>query len=141
MKNPRETAPPAEALMRLVHLIEAANQNRPSSDLDLRARMVIQDLGLLDGAASIVDVRGRLQLTPSTMTSLVDRLERGGYVRREPHATNRRIIVLSLTPKGRRAFQGELEFYEQLIAQTLEPLGASAREAVLRALIRLPAAR
>lgn len=130
----------AIALMRLVHLIEAANQNRPSSDLDLRARMVIQDLGLA-GAAPIVDVRGRLQLTPSTMTSLADRLERGGYVRRQPHPTNRRVIVLELTAKGKRAFRGELDFYRQLIDQTLSPLGDEARRVVLRALTRLPASR
>ncbi len=128
----------AVALMRLVHLIEAANQNRPSSDLDLRARMVIQDLGLV-GAAPIVDVRTRLQLTPSTMTSLADRLERGGYVRRKPHPTNRRVIVLELTSKGKRAFDGELEFYRQLIDQTLSPLGHEARRVVLQALTKLPA--
>jgi DNA-binding MarR family transcriptional regulator len=127
----------ASSLMRLVHLIEAANQNRPSSDLDLRARMVIQDLGLA-GAAPIVDVRGRLQLTPSTMTSLADRLERGGYVRRQPHPTNRRVIVLELTPKGRRAFQGELDFYRELIDRTLSPLGEEAKRVVLRALARMP---
>lgn len=130
----------AVALMRLVHLIEAANQNRPSSDLDLRARMVIQDLGLA-GPAPIVDVRGRLQLTPSTMTSLADRLERGGYVRRQPHPTNRRVIVLELTAKGKRAFQGELDFYRQLIDHTLSPLGEEARRMVLRALTRLPPPR
>ncbi len=127
--------------MRLVHLIEAANQNRPSSDLDLRARMVIQDLGLLGGTAPIVDVRRRLQLTPSTVTSLVDRLERGGYVLRAPMPGNRRVGVLSLTAKGKRAFQGELDFYGHLIEQTLSPLGAVARKAVLGALNRLPPSR
>ncbi len=140
----RPSAPPdvsqveAVALMRLVHVIEAANQSRPSSDLDLRARMVIQDLGLA-GDAPIVEVRRRLQLTPSTMTSLADRLERGGYVRRQPHPTNRRVIVLELTAKGRRAFRGELDFYRQLIHHTLSPLGGDARHVVLRALTRLPA--
>lgn len=125
------------SLMRLVHLIEAANQDRPSSDLDLRARMVIQDLGLA-GSAPIVDVRGRLKVSPSTMTSLADRLERGGYVRRLPHPTNRRVIVLELTAKGKRAFRGEMEFYRQLIDQVLSPLGEPAKRVVLRALTELP---
>lgn len=127
------SASDAASLMRLVHAIEAANQNRPSSDLDLRARMVIQDLGLASGAP-IVEVRRRLQLSPSTMTSLADRLERGGYVRREAHPTNRRVTVLELTAKGKRAFRAELEFYETLIEQTLSPLGDEARRVVLRAL-------
>ena len=123
--------------MRLVHLIEAANQDRPSSDLDLRARMVIQDLGLA-GPTPIVDLRGRLSVSPSTMTSLADRLERGGYVQRQAHPTNRRVIVLKLTAKGKRAFRGELEFYRQLIDQVLSPLGDDAKRMVLRALTALP---
>ena len=127
------------SLMRLVHLIEAANQNRPSSDLDLRARMVIQDLGLA-GAAPIVEVRRRLEVTPSTMTSLADRLERGGYVKRVAHPTDRRTIVLELTAKGKRAFQGEMGFYRQLIDQALSPLGDKAKRIVLRALAGLPRA-
>ena len=127
------------SLMRLVHLIEAANQDRPSSELDLRARMVIQDLGLA-GPAALVDVRGRLNVTPSTMTSLADRLQRGGYVRRQPHPTNRRITMLELTAKGKRAFSGEMEFYRNLIDQVLRPLGDDARHVVLRALAKLPGA-
>jgi DNA-binding MarR family transcriptional regulator len=127
------------SLMRLVHMIEAANQDRPSSDLDLRARMVIQDLGLA-GPAPLVDVRGRLNVTPSTMTSLADRLERGGYVRRQPHPTNRRVTMLALTAKGKRAFSGEMEFYRSLIEQVLSPLGEDARRVILSALGKLPGA-
>lgn len=143
MSNRQDSQPPevserdAMALMRLVHLIEAANQNRASSHLDLRARMVIQDLGL-SGATPILDVRTRLQMTPSTMTSLIDRLERGDYVRRRAHPTDRRTIVLELTAKGKRAFVGEKVFYRQLIDQVLEPLGAAARKSVLKALGELP---
>lgn len=127
------------SLMRLVHLIEAANQDRPSSSLDLRARVVIQDLGL-SGPAGIVDLRGRLGVSPSTMTSLADRLERGGYVQRQAHPTNRRVIVLKLTAKGKRAFRGELEFYRHLIEQVLRPLDEDARQAVRTALSSLPGA-
>lgn len=123
--------------MRLVHLIEAANQDRPTSSLDLRARIVIQHLGLA-GAAPILAVRQRLNLTPSTMTSIADRLERGGYIRRRPHPSDRRGTVLELTAKGRRAFDGELAFYQRLIDQALDPLGDAAKALVLRALAELP---
>ena len=67
-----------------------------SDGLDLRARMLLQDLGL-EGESAILEVRQRLRLTPSTLTSLADRLERDGYLERRRHPTDRRTVVLALT--------------------------------------------
>jgi DNA-binding MarR family transcriptional regulator len=127
------------ALMGVVQLIEAANQDRPTSRVDLRARIVIQYLGL-NGPASILAVRQRLNVTPSTMTSVADRLERGGFIRRRPHPSDRRGMMLELTAKGRRAFEGEIRFYQRLIDESLDPLGTEAKKQVLGALAALPAA-
>jgi DNA-binding MarR family transcriptional regulator len=40
---------------------------------------------------------------PSTATSILDRLEQRGHVERTPHPTDRRAVVVSLSPSGRRA--------------------------------------
>jgi len=122
-----------EALMRLVHVIEAQHRARPTSRLDLRARMLIQELGL-EGERPILAVRQSLRLTPSTLTSLADRLERDGYIERRRHPTDRRTVVLALTPLGERAYAAEKEFYRHLIDDALEPLDATARAHVLTAL-------
>jgi DNA-binding MarR family transcriptional regulator len=42
---------------------------------------------------------GLLQLTSGGTTALIQRLERHGYVRREPHPTDRRSSLLSLAPE------------------------------------------
>jgi DNA-binding MarR family transcriptional regulator len=135
--------PAAEAdalsLMRLVHLIEAANHDRATSQLDLRQRLVIQGLGLW-GPTPIVAVGQRLGVSASTMTGLGGRLERGGYVERRGHPSDRRATVLALTRKGKRAFEGEKEFYRRLLGQALAPLGARERRLVLRALAEIPPA-
>lgn len=122
-----------EALMRLVHVIEAEHRARPTSRLDLRARMLIQELGL-EGESSILAVRHRLRLSPSTLTSLADRLERDGYLERRAHPTDRRTVVLALTPLGERAYGAEKEFYRHLIDDSLESLDTAARAHVLTAL-------
>lgn len=128
------------AFMGVIHRIEAANQDRATSRLDLRARIVIQYLGL-SGHSSILAIRQRLNVTPSTMTSISDRLEKGGYVRRRPHPTDRRTTMLELTAKGRRAFEGEIDFYERLIDQGLAPFDAGTRQKMLRTLEELPEPR
>ena len=125
-----------EALMRLVHVIEAKHRARPTSRLDLRARMLIQELGL-DGERPIVALRQSLRLTPSTLTSLADRLERDGYLERRRHPTDRRTVMLALTPVGEHAFRAEKEFYRHLIDDSLESLDGEARSHVLSALAAL----
>ena len=122
-----------EGLMRLVHVIEAENRTRQTSSLDLRARLLIQELGL-QGQSTIVAVRRRLHLTPSTLTSLADRLERDGYVERRRHPTDRRTVVLALTEMGEKAFAGEKAFYRRLINDTISPLDPEAQRHVLAAL-------
>src|SRR5512139_3350575 len=122
-----------ESLMRLVHVIEAEHRARPTSALDLRARMLIQELGL-NGPTPILLARRSLRLTPSTLTSLADRLERAGYVERRRHPPDRRTVLLALTAVGRRAYKAEKEFYRHLIDDSLRSLDAEARIHVLTAL-------
>lgn len=43
-----------------------------------------------------------LGLRASTMTSLADRLERDDLIRREAHPTDRRLLLLKATPRGRK---------------------------------------
>ncbi|HEY8546600.1 MAG TPA: MarR family transcriptional regulator [Acidimicrobiales bacterium] len=43
----------------------------------------------------------RLQVHPTSITNIIDRLERDGLVRRVPHATDRRSLLAQLTDKGR----------------------------------------
>jgi len=43
----------------------------------------------------------RLQLHPTSVTNIVDRLERDGLVKRVPHPTDRRTTLVEITEKGR----------------------------------------
>jgi DNA-binding MarR family transcriptional regulator len=43
----------------------------------------------------------RLQLHPTSVTNIVDRLERDGLVKRVPHPTDRRTTLVEITDEGR----------------------------------------
>jgi DNA-binding MarR family transcriptional regulator len=43
----------------------------------------------------------RLQLHPTSVTNIVDRLEADGLVKRTPHPTDRRTTLVEITPAGR----------------------------------------
>ncbi|MBU9888452.1 MAG: MarR family transcriptional regulator [Candidatus Omnitrophica bacterium] len=52
------------------------------------------------GPVSMTEVSGRLQITKPAVTNLVDRLEEKKCLRRLPHPKDRRVILLTLLPKG-----------------------------------------
>ena len=118
------------AIMALIHHITAGGTERPTLELNVRQRLVLQTLGL-EGPRSMVEIGQHLGLTPSTMTGLVDRLEDLGLLRREKHETDRRAFVLRLTPKGENAFRREVEFYRALLDGMLEATDDNAKPMLL----------
>ncbi len=57
------------------------------------------------GALPLGKMGDRLQVHPTSVTSIVNRLEATGHVRREPHPTDRRTTMAALTPTGRAAVE------------------------------------
>ena len=59
-------------------------------------------LGMLRdrGAMSPSTLGERLIVTRATITGVVDSLERRGFVRRAPHPTDRRSVLVEITPAG-----------------------------------------
>lgn len=54
------------------------------------------------GSLPLGKIGERLQVHPTSVTNLIDGLERSGYVSREPHESDRRATLASLTTEGRR---------------------------------------
>jgi MarR family transcriptional regulator, organic hydroperoxide resistance regulator len=59
---------------------------------------------LSDGTPRTVSTLARVVgAAPTTLTSVLDRLERRGHLRRARHPSDRRSVVVELTPTGREA--------------------------------------
>jgi len=95
--------------------------------------------GLTDAQFNVLNVLGQhpaglsqrelseaLVVDRSNVTSLLDRMERHGWVRRRDHPADRRIHVVTLTPAGRRLWQKVLPGY--LAAVAAVTAGCSAAE-------------
>lgn len=57
---------------------------------------------LKNGPLSSADLSRRLFVTPSNITGIIDRLEKKALVLREPKAGDRRVLLIVLTPAGRK---------------------------------------
>lgn len=55
-----------------------------------------------DGEMMLGEIANVLRLHPTTVTSAVDRLARDELIERVPHATDRRVTLARITPKGRK---------------------------------------
>jgi DNA-binding MarR family transcriptional regulator len=55
------------------------------------------------GSLPLGKIGERLQVHRTSVTNIVDQLERSGFVRRVPHADDRRAVLAEITPAGRRA--------------------------------------
>jgi len=55
------------------------------------------------GSLPLGKIGERLQVHRTSVTNIVDQLERSGFVRRVPHDEDRRAVLAEITPTGRRA--------------------------------------
>ena len=70
------------------------------ADISVAYFAVLQALWDKDGL-NISDLGDRAHLEKSTMTSLIDRMEGAGLLRREDHPTDRRAYRICLTARGK----------------------------------------
>ena len=88
------------------------------SGLTLPQMHTLEILGT-DGELRMTELAARMGVTTGSLTVLVDRLERGGFVTRMPHETDRRSIRVGLTAEGRRLFTEHHALHAKLTQEIL----------------------
>jgi len=86
---------------------------------------------------SIGELGERVSLDSSTLTGIIDRMERSGYVERQLNPQDRRSVLVFLTTKAREVGPRILEFADELDATLRHPFSKedmNAFERVLRSL-------
>jgi DNA-binding MarR family transcriptional regulator len=108
------------------------------ADLDLPAADINVLANLSDGEGRTVGALATATATrPSTLTSLLDRLTRRGYVERQTDLADRRSFVVVLTPDGLAAAQratAAIADLERQALATMTPAQCAGFHAVIDAL-------
>lgn len=79
----------------------------------------------------------RLYVTVSTLTTNMNGLEKKGYIRRERSQTDKRVVHVSLTEKGRKAFFHHRDFHKKMIRAIVKDLSEEELEVLYRCLVNL----
>lgn len=83
------------------------------------------------------EVARRLDLSTPTVTRAATRMEAAGLLARKPHPTDRRLVRLCLTPRGRSLQQDIHREMTELTERALGALKRSERESFVRYLNEL----
>lgn len=112
-------------------LVSGVARRHGLSHAALNALAVIEAAG---GPIPAGEVSTEMHITTATMTSVLDTLERKGYVRRQPDSEDRRRVLVTVTPDARAVLDRLLPELQQRLTAAMSALDDEALEGLLAAL-------
>lgn len=86
------------------------------------------DLLYSEGPMAPKELRILMGVTSGTMTGLLDRVEKNGFLKREPNPEDRRGLMISLTPAGLHAMEWLYEKFEDAVLDVVSRLAEQGVE-------------
>jgi len=99
-----------------MHIIEAIGEKEPKN---------------MSSVAKIMSV------TVGTLTIAINSLVKKGYVHRERSEEDRRVVLISLTEKGRKANAHHMKFHDGMIQAVLKDLDEEQQKILVKPLLNL----
>lgn len=83
------------------------------------------------------EIAKRLSVTVGTLTTNMNNLEDKGYIVRERSTEDKRVVLVSLTEKGRKAFFHHRDFHKKMIRSIVSDLDEEEMKVLIRCLQKL----
>ncbi len=129
-----------EVLVRLFRDINAieerAIRTEEYKDVTTNDMHVIDAIGTGE-AKNMTSVAKSLEVTTGTLTIAVNSLVKKGYVDRVRSEEDRRVVLVSLSNKGRQAYLHHRRFHEQMINAVISELTDEEQQVLEKALTKL----
>ena len=106
------------------------------SDITNNDMHVIDAIGI-DRPKNMSSIARELSVTVGTLTISVNSLVKKGYVVRNRSSEDRRVVYISLSEKGVKAYYHHKKFHEQMIDSVVKELTEEELEALVKALTKL----
>lgn len=102
-------------------------------DVTMNDMHVIEAIGPI-ATKNMTTVAKELSVTTGTLTISVNGLVKKGYVERIRSEEDRRVVFISLTEKGQKAYEHHKNFHEAMIAAIVARLNDQEQEVLQKAL-------
>ena len=97
---------------------------------------IIEAVGISD-PRKMSDIAGDLGVTVGTLTSNMNGLEKKGYIIRERSENDRRVVYITLTERGKKAFYHHRDFHKNMIKAVVSGLDDDEKRLLYKCLIKL----
>lgn len=98
---------------------------------DMRALHYLIVCGNSGTVATPSGIAQHLKISTASTTKLLDRLEKAGHVRREPHPSDRRALAIAITPQTRQAAMESVGRLQARRVRAAARLSPAERETVI----------
>lgn len=97
---------------------------------------IIEAIGI-ETPRNVSVIAHRLHVTVSTLTINMNGLEKKGYICRQRSEKDKRVVYVTLTDKGRKAFYHHRDFHKKMIKALVKNLNEQEMEVLYRCLENL----
>lgn len=105
-------------------------------DISVNDMHIIEAIGI-DEPKSMSTVAKLMSITTGTLTKLIDGLSEKGYVDRERGKRDKRVVFVSLTPKGRKAYKHHEKFHRTMIEHMKDGLSENETTVLVYSMAKL----
>ena len=97
----------------------------------------VNDMHSIREQKNMSTVARELNVTVGTLTIAVNNLVKKGYIQRMRSQEDRRVVLISLTEQGKKAYYHHKDFHEKMVLAVLKGLNVEETEALTKALTKL----
>lgn len=97
---------------------------------------VIEAIGI-DAPKNMTSIAKELSVTVGTLTIAMNSLVKKGYVVRERGQEDRRVVYISLSERGKKAFEHHAMFHKKMIEEIMNDLSEDEGKVLIQALSKL----
>lgn len=108
------------------------------TDVSVTEVHTIEAVGLYD-SKSMSEVAKSLDITVGTLTVAINNLVKKGYVERFRSQTDRRVVKIGLTKKGRLLYRVHERFHVNMVKATINGLSEEEERVLSKSLVKLNA--
>ncbi len=120
----------------ILEIEEATLRNGPLSDLSITELHTIEAIGMYK-EKTMSDVAQTLEITVGTLTTAINKLIKKEYVVRKRIPEDRRVVLISLTKKGKLAYRLHEKFHKDMIEETVFQLTDDEKKILISSLERI----
>ena len=121
----------------IMRLEEKAVITSEFKDISSNDMHIIEKIGSAGEAKNMSAVANALSVTTGTLTIAVNSLVKKGYVERTRSEADRRVVLISLSEKGKKAYEHHKKFHENMVKATVEKLTKEEKQVLAKGLSNL----